>query len=208
MNANSGEVLSRLPACARNAHPVETKHALDNKNSHIGITATTVFDLLMPTCGNGDLCSRLLFHATNRSCAARVEEHHSFYKRTNKKEPPKAHVDICGHCVTAFPPLGDSIRDTCDAACSNAHAPWGVSDHDRHVREIQSVSCQSSFAQDHTHEVCKNHFKKKRIGANALWDVATETGEIASAVLVPSTKTTHFAHAAICLLYTSDAADE
>ena len=34
------------------------------------------------------------------------------------------------------------------------------------------------------------------MGANALWDVATETGEIACAVLVPSTKTRHFSHAA------------
>ena len=87
----------------------------------------------------------------------------------------------------------------CDEACSNKATPWRISDHDRHVREMQSVSCKSSFAQDHTHEVCKNYFQKKRIGANALWGIATETGEIASAVLVPSTKTIHFAHAAAAL---------
>jgi len=52
------------------------------------------------------------------------------------------------------------------------------------------------FAQDHTHEVTKNYYQRKRIEATALWDVATETGEIAAAVLVPSTKTIHFAHAA------------
>jgi len=52
------------------------------------------------------------------------------------------------------------------------------------------------FAQDHTHEVTKNYFQKKRLGAMALWDVATETGEIAAAVLVPSTKTIHFSHVA------------
>jgi len=34
------------------------------------------------------------------------------------------------------------------------------------------------------------------MGAVALWDVANESGEIASAVIVPSTKTIHFAHAA------------
>ena len=101
--------------------------------------------------------------------------------------------------MTAFPPLGDLIRDTCDSACSNGNTPWGISDHDRHVREIQSVSCHSSFAQDHTHEVCKNCFQKKRLGAHALWDVAAETGEIASAVSVPSTKTVHFVHAAMAL---------
>ena len=42
----------------------------------------------------------------------------------------------------------------------------------------------------------KNYFQKKQMGAAALWDVATETGKIASAVLVPTTKTTEYAHAA------------
>jgi len=40
----------------------------------------------------------------------------------------------------------------------------------------------------------------KSVGAKAAWDVATETGEIASVVLVPSTKTEEFAHAAQSLM--------
>jgi len=199
MNSNSCEILCQLPAYARNAYPVETKYALDNKNSHIGKTATTVFDLLMPTYGNGDLCSRLLYRSMNQSYADRVEEFYAYYKsRSEIKEAP-AYVENYGYYITVFPPLGDTIRDVYDAACSNVCTPWKISDHDRHVREIQGVSCHSSFAQDHTHEVCKNYYQKKQLGANALWDVATETGEIASAVLVPSTKTIHFAHAAMSL---------
>jgi len=50
-NANASEVLCSLPAHARGAYPVETKHAL-NENSHLGASVTTVFDLLMPTYGN------------------------------------------------------------------------------------------------------------------------------------------------------------
>ena len=42
--------------------------------------------------------------------------------------------------------------------------------------------------------ILKNYAKK--LGAKAAWDVGTETGEIASVVLVPSTSTLHFAHAA------------
>jgi len=52
------------------------------------------------------------------------------------------------------------------------------------------------FAQDHTHEVVKNYFNKKTLGVTALWDCANENGEIASAVLVSTTKTKDFAHAA------------
>ena len=53
------------------------------------------------------------------------------------------------------------------------------------------------MAQDHTFDVVKNY--QGKMGAAALWDCTTETGEIASAVLVPTTKTQHFSHAAQAL---------
>ena len=65
---------------------------------------------------------------------------------------------------------------------------------------MQSVSCTSIFAQDHTFEAIKNHQKRLGVGGKAVWDVATHAGEIATAVLVPSTQTRHFAHAAKQLL--------
>ena len=49
---------------------------------------------------------------------------------------------------------------------------------------------------DHTHEVTKDYFYKKRLGVEALWDICTDTSKIASAVLVPSTKFKDFSHAA------------
>jgi hypothetical protein len=70
-------------------------------------------------------------------------------------------------------------------ASSSATNPWGISDHDRHTREIQGVVSSLLFAEDHTHQVTRNYYNKKKLEANALWDCATETGEIASAVLVP-----------------------
>lgn len=68
------------------------------------------------------------------------------------------------------------------------------------MQEIQAVKCERLHAKDHAHEVTKNCFRRKQLGTLALWDVATETGEIATAVLVPATKTTHLSHAAIQLL--------
>ncbi|KAG7357606.1 hypothetical protein IV203_002294 [Nitzschia inconspicua] len=73
--------------------------------------------------------------------------------------------------------------------------PWGVDDYLMWTREIQGVKCDGGiFAQDHTFDVLKNY--SQRNGAAALWDVATDTGEVACAVLVRSTKTRDFAHAA------------
>jgi len=197
VDANSGEILCSLPAYARNAYPVETKYAFDNKNCHLGRTVTELMDMMMPTSGNGDFCSRLLFNAINRSYIERVENYHSYCKHKSKEA--SAYVEKDGYYIRNYPPLGDGIRDAYDAACASQFTPWKVSDHDRHTREIQSVSCRFIFAQDHTHEVTKNYIRKKRMGAVALWDVATETGEIASAVLVPSTQTKHFVHAAAAL---------
>jgi hypothetical protein len=62
------------------------------------------------------------------------------------------------------------------------------------------VKCEGAatvFAQDHTFKIVKNY--PNSFGAKACWDVATSTGEIASAVLVPTTKTIHLSHAAIQL---------
>jgi hypothetical protein len=64
----------------------------------------------------------------------------------------------------------------------------------RHTREIQGVKTRQAFAQDHTFKVVKNY--PKNLGATALWDLANEKGEIACAVLVKTTKTKDFAHAA------------
>ncbi|KAG7367320.1 hypothetical protein IV203_029991 [Nitzschia inconspicua] len=72
---------------------------------------------------------------------------------------------------------------------------WGVDDNLRWTREIQGVKCvEGIFSQDHTFDVLKNY--NQRNGAVALWDVASDTGEVACAVLVRSTKTRDFAHAA------------
>jgi len=85
---------------------------------------------------------------------------------------------------SAAPPLGDTIREAYDVATSSSKNPWCISDHDRHIREIQSVtgSSKGMFAQDHTFQVTKNY--QSKLGAVAAWDVATDAGEIATAALV------------------------
>jgi len=195
--ANDGRILNQLPAHAAAAYPVESKCALQ-KHCHISKEATAVFDILMTTYGNGNLCSRLLHNATNRAHVERVTSYCS-YGQSFPGSVTRQHIEKDGECIRAYPPLGDAVRDTYDAASSSVNTRWGISDHDRHVREIQAVKCERLYAEDHTHEVTKNYFRRKQLGALALWDVATESGEIATAVLVPSTKTIHLSHAAIQL---------
>lgn len=196
-NANDGEVLAGLPAYAASSYPVETKYALHQKNSHLSRQATEIFDMLLTTYGNGDLCSRLLCNTINRSYIERVASYYSYGVKSQRCCLPYPEKD--GVYMTHYPPTGDSIRDAYDEASNSINTPWRISDKQRHTQEIQAVECHRLYAEDHTHQMTKNYFKRRTIGALALWDVATETGEIATAVLVPSTKTKDLSHAAMSL---------
>jgi len=85
-DSNDGEIICSLPAYARNVYPVEAKYCFDHKHSHLARSATSVFDLLMTTYGNGDLCSQLLYNTINRSYLERVENYYSFHKKMHRKE--------------------------------------------------------------------------------------------------------------------------
>jgi len=194
-NANDGAILCRLPAYAATAYPVEPKFA-QSRNCHVSRTATDSFDLLMTTYANGDLCSRLLYNAVNQAYLSKISAYYSYHKCQREAEADNVlpYPAKDGWYVKYYPPLGSLTRDMFDSA-SRQQNPWGICDYMRWTREIQSVKCEGGmFAQDHTFDVLKNYYNKK--GAMALWDVATDTGEIASAVLVYSVKTKDYAHAA------------
>ena len=196
--SNDADILINIPAHAADAYPVETVYA-QSTACHLSRQTTEVFSSLMVTYGNGEMCSKLLFNALNRECLRRLKV---YYSVAQEKKDTNAtitnYIEKDGEHMRQWPPLGDSIRDMYDTAASSRKNPWLISDHDRHTREMQSVKCDSTFAQDHTFQVTKNY--QGKIGAMAAWDATSATGEIASAVLVPTTRTEHFAHAAQQLL--------
>ena len=197
--ANDGEVLVRIPAHIADDYPVESTYAVTNAGSHISRNASEIFATIMITYGNGELCSKLLYDAINRNYMGKIKAYYSAAQsRKEASTRPKAYVSKDGDFIRQYPPLGDTIRDLYNQAASSATNRWGISDYERNTREIQGVKCDGIFAQDHTFEPIKNY--QKATGAKAAWDAATQTGEIASVVLVPSTKTEDFAHAAQSLL--------
>jgi len=196
-NANEAAVLLSLPGYIAQQYPVETKYALTSHSFHLTDAATNILDNIMVTYANGELCSRLLYSSINKAYVQKITGYYS-YHRTHKAAASSAkvieYIRKDGVYIKQFPPQGDTIRDMYDEALSTKNNPWGVSDHDRHTLEIQNVGCRGIFAQDHTFEAVKNY--QKALGAKAIWDAATSTGEIASIVCVPTTKTIHFSHAA------------
>ena len=199
-DSNDDAVLLTLPHFAAENYPVETKYALPNRKSHLERTATEVFDSLILTYGNGELCSRLLYNAINRQYVQSLKKYYSYlhYHRRSPYDVFQPFLLKDGEYIRQFPPLGDTIRDMYDEAASSSMNAWGISDHDRNAREIQSLECKGGiFAQDHTFSTVKNCYDA--LGAKAVWDVATGSGEIACAILVPTTQGRHFSHAARAL---------
>ena len=129
-DANDGAIFSSLPAYAVSSYPVEPTYALD-KVCHFTKSATMTVDLLMPTYGNGELCSRLLYNAINRAYVDRVSHYFSSYALHKTKAT--SYGDKNGHYITCYPPLGDTVHDAYDKASSYSYNPWGLSGHDRHT---------------------------------------------------------------------------
>jgi hypothetical protein len=197
VNGNDGRLIYSLPEYIRDAYPVLPRYATGN--FHISRSSSDLLEEVIMTYGNGDFVSRLLYGAINKDYLRRLELYLSHWKEHNGdglecKPFPKKDSEY----LTRYPPYGDSLRKLYDHAARSPLNYGGVSDVERHTREIQSVGCKSMFAQDHTMEVVKN-YRSKEMGAYACWDCAVETGEIACAVLVPSTKVSDLAHAAEAL---------
>jgi len=169
--------------------------AIKKKASHLSGSAADVFSSIMPTCGNGELCGKLLHNATNRAHLGQLKRHCS-----KAKEKPLAglttmnHIEKDGVHIKTFPPLGDMVRDLFDQAWCITANHWHLSDCDRHAREMQAVKCSGIFAWDHAFEPIKNC--QKSVSAEAAWTVGAETGETAAVASAPSTKTEDFSHAA------------
>lgn len=116
----------------------------------------------------------------------------------NKERTPLYPV-LHGAFITVYPPSGASIRNLFDAACMSNNTTYRISDYNLCTREIQSVGTTTMLVVDHTMEATKNYWRAT-MGARAVWDAAVETGEIACAVLVKTTKVRDFAHAAEAMI--------
>ena len=200
---NDGRLLSILPPHVRDLYPVEPKFASPNVSTthHIHRDVTVLFDDMLATYSNGTHISRCIYRVLNNDYKRRATCYFSLWNHAQATLPetfgtftpppfPKKDCEF----ITFFPPTGSQILEGFEQASRSTLTLSGVSDYMRHVREIQSVTTTSMIAQDHTCEVVKNY--QRKVGAHAVWDVMTETGEIASAVLVDGTSVSRIAHAA------------
>ncbi|CAJ1938409.1 unnamed protein product [Cylindrotheca closterium] len=83
-----------------------------------------------------------------------------------------------------------------DVAAHSALVSTRVSDKDRVCQEIQSVGAKTTTCDDHTYAVLGNYRPEDIQNAKCAHSIGTETGEIASVLIVPSEEQTHYSHQA------------
>ena len=103
----------------------------------------------------------------------------------SKDYPPFRHV------LGVYPPSGATIRSLYEDAERSTNNLNGLSNFNRYKLEIQSVVSKTAIAIDHTFQVIKNYCLK---GAQAMFTMNTESGEIATVAIVESTKADQVAH--------------
>ena len=113
-NSNESDMLTSTPEFAADVHPVETNYAFRNSECHLNRHATEAFSSIMLTYGNGELCSKLLFNATNRDCIRRIESCYSVQQEAK-------HATAASSSRTVNSPTG--VKSASAHLCANQVEP-------------------------------------------------------------------------------------
>jgi hypothetical protein len=92
--------------------------------------------------------------------------------------------------VAIHGPDGKALHTQYKDASNSVLTCAGISDKHRHEHDIQSVGCNLTCASNHAFSVIKNYLAGK--GMEAVFDMTVKSGEIATAVVVPSIATTDY----------------
>jgi hypothetical protein len=191
---NSGELLNSLPSHLADAYPVYPRYA--SANLHMTKKSTDMMEDLFLTYGNSEYFSRFVYQLLSKEYLKKIN---NYYQQNSFLQVNKAgKYPTLNEWVGSHYPDSTKYREAYQQAQQSNLTLSGVSDMDRYTREIQSVGCSVSFAQDHTMEMTKNYQRKE--GYKACWTACNERGEIACAALVDSTKSSQYAHAAESLM--------
>jgi hypothetical protein len=152
-------------------------------------------DKLMITHGNGEQFARLISELVRADAHVDLEEGYYNQARDSKTTVTTA-LPSLESWMTQYSPSGQQLRDMKDFAAHSSLTAYGVSDKERVCREIQSVGAQFTTCDDHTYATLGNYRAEDINNAKCVHTIGTETGEIASAVIVPSEEQKYYAHQA------------
>ena len=172
---------------------------------HIHKHTTDLFeDETFLTHCNGEQLSRLLFTSISGEYLRRVGCYASLInKMKDSNNIPRSYIPpnyppLLTKYISVYPPAGRVLRDQFITASITPLNPYGFSDHQRNLREIQSVGAVegdevSAVIVDHTCAVVDNYGDKQ--GAQHAFTVGIQDGQIAAVCLTASTSVSEISHA-------------
>lgn len=188
ISAIDARLLASIPLGMRRCYPVDPRYA-QSSSFHLSNSLTQWLRATTITYLSADMFARTLLEMISSRYIQSVEEYVELCRHGNVAiEPYPSLNDWMGR----YPPNGSTLRDLLSGAETSALNSTGVSDYDRHRRELQSVKSETCFSFDHCAATAKC-FKSR--GIKYTFNVTNEVGEVMSCLAVGSTKTAEYAHA-------------
>ena len=199
--ANDGRILDQLDPHIREPYKVDPKYA--DGTFHLHIDLTDDLDSLMKTYANGSYVGKKMHRKLGLQYSRKVETYLSQCSTDNAPPLPALSNPPSFHNFTRefSPPSSEAIRTTFKSACFSPHTPYGYSQFERNVREIQNVRVGASdaIAIDWTFQVVKNYSNLP--GAKAMFTANVgRTKEVFALALVSSTSVSQVSHMLVKIL--------
>ena len=190
--ANDGRILSQLDPHIREPYKVDPKYA--EGTFHFDIDLTDDLELLMKTYANGSFVGKKMHRKLGLKYKRKVETYLSQFPENEPPvpalQPPSFREFSRGFSL----PDPATIRALYSSSCYSNLTPYGYSDFDRNVREIQNVEIGEgdAIAIDWTFQVVKNY---NLPGAKAMFTANVgRTKEVFALALVSSTSVSQVSH--------------
>jgi len=194
-NANDGRLLSTLPFEVARCYPVKPRYAGagDNERNFFQLSIELSEDLEdnILTYANAAVFSRKIWKRVLREYERRLLDYYVIAKSTGRLCGP--YVSLYEFSGKFYAPSGEQLYNMYHSAERSNLTFTGVSEFDRHRREMIGIGCDGLTAIDWTFSVCKNYNLREK-GAATCFTMNNDAGQVAAAFLVQSTKVCEIAH--------------
>jgi hypothetical protein len=190
VRSTDGTFLRRsLPGWLSRSLPLDPKWVNPTNHFQLHQDTAKVTEKVMLTESSGDWMSESLYECQNDFF---IELEGSYYTGhlTGMVFPD---FPLIKDWRGQFPPSGKQIRELAELAAKSRNTLSGISDDERHKRELQGQGCKTSFVIDHTFSALSNY--PSQLGAKAICTQGVDGGRVSSVVLVDSTAIIEAAHA-------------
>ena len=190
LGASAPELMMQLPKELRDMYPVDPRYV--QSGCHLTLSMTRWLRSTTITYLSAEMFSKFINEMLGMGYVDEVSSFIALWSKNkgdNDTVPPylQQYERSC-----AFPPTGTDLRKWMTKADTSPLTDTGVSDYERHRREIISVPVKLAFAFDHCFATAKCY---KTADIKQTFNITNETGQVVLSIATEKTKTSEYAHA-------------